>query len=428
MKKPGIITIPVRTFENFLSKSLVVLRKSAGILRELYVLLRARANIVERISVIVYICTFTLFTILFIVNLLDLVSWIKSIVPLTVAVILILTRLLEHSTEIAMLSSISQYLLKGDRSLIDELLGKFITGKQKIAYSDPVEDFFTTLEDLSREGKYEIRRRISEALPTLFHWKQEKAESLAKIMRGDWDDKRGTDVRRRVVEAIPYLIKKNPEIVKCFLEIREKDEVYTAIAIAEVTHEWLKTENKEAVEFHRNFRSTIPKCYSTEECQGVIEVFELLKLIEKNKFDACQKMRELSKSKNMFVRIGVARNLYRIFDEFPEETFNLMEYFLRPGEHKFVRMPISKDTNIKVIYNALKDPRLRGRAKSVSWKLIKDSDKLIRIAAFDFIDDLETIDTKLCQDIVNHVVNTEEDKDLLRRARKTQEDLEKIAK
>ena len=419
-------TRAARTFKRFFSNSLFVLRRFYAILRTLYNLLRV--HWLERLSVIVYICTFILITILLIAGLFDLISWINSTISLTAALILILARLLKHATESKIISSISQYLLKGDRSLIDELLGKFITGEWEIVYADPVEDFFTTLEDLAREGEYEMRRRISEALPTLFHWKQEKAESLAKIMRRDLDDKKGTDVRRRVVEAIPYLFKKNPEVVKSFLELREKDEIYTAIAIAEVTHDWLTTENKEAVEFRKNFKLTIQKFYSTEECQGIIEVFRLLKLIEKNKFEACQKMRELSKSKNMFVRIGVARNLYRIFDAFPEEAFNLMEYFLRPAEHEFVRMPIAKETNIKVIYNALKEQRLRGRAKCVLWKLTKDSEKLIRRAVFDFIDDLETIDIELCQNMVNHIVNTEEDQHLLRRARKTQEDLEKIAK
>lgn len=426
MKRPRIIIIALRTFRKFLSKSLFVLRKFIAILRTLHTLLRL--HWLERLSVVAYICAFILLTIVFLAGLFDLVSWIKSMIPLTIAVILILARLVQSSTEINIISSVAQYLFKGDISLIDELLGKFISGKWEIASLDPAEGFFATLEDLARQDSYEMRRRISEALPALFRWKLKKAESLAKILRCNWDDRWRSDIRRRVVEAIPYLLKKNPEVARSFLEVHEKDEIYTVIAIAEVTNEWLKTEKKKADEFLKNFKATIQEHYSLEEYQGVIELLNLLELIEKNKFEACQKMKELCKSKNVFVRIGVARNLPKVFDTFPEGCFNLMEYFLRPEENKNVRRPIAKEASTKAILDALKEPRFKERAESILWKLIKDSDDVIRITTFDLIDDLEKIDIRICQQIVNHVITTEKNQDLLRRARKIREDLAKIGR
>ena len=395
-------------------------------MRTLYFLLRT--NWLERLSVVVYICTIILFTIFLAAGLFSLTSWIIQLTTATAAIFVILARLKHSSTQIGVISSVAQYLIKGDISLIDDLLGRFISGRWQFKDSDPAESFFGSLEDLAVQGSYEMRRRISEALPALFHWKLKNSISLANVLRRDWDDRWRSDIRRRVVEATPYLLKKNPDAAKSFLEVHEKDEIYTIIAIAEVSHEWLKVEKKRAEEFLKNFKVTIKKCYSLEENEAIVELLNLLDLIEKNKFEACQKMSELSENKNVFVRIAVARNLPKIFDAYPEVCLKLMEFFLRSEEIKYVRRPIAKELSTKAIINALKETRFKDRAESILWKLIKDSDDIIRITAFDLIDDLQKIDIKLCQKIVSYIIGAEKNKDLLRRAGKTQEDLEKMGK
>lgn len=380
-----------------------------------------RVHMLERVSIAMYVCAIILTVFLFLAGLVDFGFLVELMITSTPAVVVILATLVKSSTESNVISVVAQYMLKGDISLIDELLGKFITGKWEVAGSDPAEGFFATLEDLARDGDYETRRRITEALPALFQWKLDKTERIATVLRSDWDADFKTDIRRRVVESIRYLLKKKPESVKFFLEIREEDEIYTAMAIAEVANEWLKVDEKKAERFLADFKTNIQQNYSKEESDGVTELLNLLKMVEENKFKAVENMDKKSKSNNIFIRIGVARNLHLVLEEYPKKCFSMMDYFLRPEEHENVRRPIAKENSTKAILNALKDLKLRKRAETILWKLIKDSDDIIRVTTFDLMDDLREIDIKLCQDIVAYVVNNEKNHDLLRRARRLQE-------
>ncbi len=279
---------------------------------------------------------------------------------------------------------------------------------------------------MAREGDYEIRRRISEALPALFRWDLQKSKEIAKILRHDWDQRWKSDIRRRVVEAVPILLNKDPEFAKSLLGIHKKDEVFTLMAITEVVFDWLKYNKAEANKFLEKFRLTVQRNYSLKEYESITKLIELLRLIEKDKFNAYKSIRELCKSKNVYVRIAVARNLYRIFDNLPEECLSMMEYFLRPDEDKNVRRPIAKETSTKTILTALKYPQYKEKAKSVLWRLVKDSDDIIRITAFDLMDEVKEIDLELCREIVNYVITNENNPHLLRRAKRIQDELYRL--
>lgn len=380
----------------------------------------------ESLSLLVNIIAIIFFTSLFVVRLIDFNTFIGSIVTLSITTTLLVFGLAQSRMEANIISSVAQYMLKGDISLIDDLLGKFISGKWEIATSDPAEGFFAVMEDVSWHGSYEMRRRISEALPALFRWRLDKAENIAKILRHDWDDRWRADIRRRVIESTPFLLSRRAESASFFLDYHEKDEIFTAIAIVEVAHEWLKSNKKRMDDFFANFKSKVQQVYSTEEIEGLTELNNLMNTISDNTLEAVKKMENLCKSKNVYIRIAVARHLPSIVQKFPDRAFTLMECFLRPEEHKYVRRPIAKENCTKAIINALKDSRLRNSAQSILWKLFKDSDEIIRITAFDLMDELMTVDIKLCQDIVAFIINTETDEHLKRRARRLQDQISKM--
>jgi hypothetical protein len=411
--------IVIFSFYN-IAKSITRMKKSEiiRILKGIYVIVRLRK--LESLSLLAHAIAIVFFTSLFIVRLIDFNTFIGSIVTLSITATLLILGLAESRFEANVISSVAQYMLKGDISLIDDLLGKFISGKWEITASDPAEGFFAVLEDVSRHGSYEMRRRISEALPALFRWRLDKAENLARILRHDWDDDWKTDIRRRVVESTPFLLSKKAESATFFLDYHEKDEIFTAMAIVEVAHEWLRSDRKKMEEFFVNFKSKVQQIYSAEEIEGLAVLNDIMKTISANTFEAVKKMEDLCKSKNVYVRIAVARHIPSVFQKFPDSAFNLMECFLKPEEHENVRRPIAKENCTKAIINALKDPRLKNRAESILWKLFKDSDEIIRITAFDLVDELMTVDLKLCQDIVNFVADNEKNEHLQRRARRLQ--------
>jgi hypothetical protein len=387
-----------------------------SILKMLYVIFRTRK--IESLTLCIYLIVVIFFTYLFMLRLIDFGTFIGTVVALCISLVSTMFGFIRSQTKVYIISSVANYLLRGDISLIDELLGKLITGRWEITTTDPSQGFFDALEDISYYGSYEMRRRVAEALPALYHWELKRAEKIAKVLRDDWDDKYRSDIRRRVVEGVLFLLSKKPESADFFLSYHEKDEVFTAMAVIEIANEWFKYDRKKRLDFFNKFHSMVQKIYSAQEIEGLNYLIDLLETISINPLEAVNKMKDASKNQNVYIRIAIARNLSKVVEKFPRQTFYLMEYFLRPEEHEWVRRPIAREKSTKAIINAIKNPRLEIIAKRVLWKLIKDSDQMIRIAAFDLVDELREIDSKLYQKIVNYVANNEANEDLQRRAKR----------
>jgi membrane associated rhomboid family serine protease len=390
-------------------------------LKRVYGTLRFRK--LESITLLVNIVAIILFIYFFIFGSIDLSTFIGSSVPLSITALLVSIKLAQSINETKMISNITQYMIKGDHFIIDQLLGKFIADKWAIQNPDPVSGFFDVLEDLSNEKEYEMKRRISESLPALFRWKTDRALKIAEILRQDWDSKKRSDNRRRVVESIPYLLPRRPEKAELFLDYYEKDEVFTAMAVIEVAHEWLKSNRKKLGDFVSEFLSKVQGIYNKEEIEGLIHLHGLMKTLTDNLTKAVKQMKTASKSNNVYIRIGVARNLSRIARKFPKSAFQMMQYFLRQDENKWVRKPIAKENNTRAVINALHNPQLKDEAKSVLLKLFTDSDKDIRKAALDLVDELVLVDRKLSKEIISHIIKTEKDEEILTRALKFQKQI-----
>jgi hypothetical protein len=366
------------------------------------------------------IYTTALLTYLFMIGLINFITFIELIlglVSLSGTIIKLIKDRIKNKLEINLISYVAQYMIYGDISLIDTLLGKFISGAKVVTLEDPAKSFFNALKRIIGES-YEMRRRVSEALPILFRWRLDEAEELAMILRDDWDDRWKTDIRRRVVESIPFLLSKKPESADFFLSYHDKDQIFVAFAIIEAIYEWLRSDKEKLEERLNRFMSEAEKVYSQDEIRGLKVLNDIIKTISAKKYhEAIEMMENYAKDENLYVRLAVARQIPYVFPYFKERALSLMEYFLRPEENKNVRRPIAKENCTRAIIEALKNPKLKDKAESILWKLVRDSDEVIRIGAFDLIDDLMTVDRKLCQDIVNFVLNNEKNEKLQRRAR-----------
>jgi len=249
------------------------------------------------------------------------------------------------------------------------------------------ETIFTVLEELASRGNYERKRMITEALPSLISRDTKYSLRLMKILRADYDEKWKTDNRRRVVEAIPYLIKRNYLEVDDFLRVKEDDEFYVVIAIVEALDCLKSVSSEEAgrlIELLENQLGDEQKVF----------VYWLLNLLEKVRIkskDAIDMMKAITYNKTLSLilgtgddvyRISVARNLPQLLSVFPDDVLEIMNVLMKPEEHKNVRRPLVRPAR-DLIEFMLREKAYKNKVEKVIWLLTTDDDEIIPGTFFD---------------------------------------------
>ncbi len=221
---------------------------------------------------------------------------------------------------------------------LDDLLGDIIAGK-----SDDGRLPFTVLHAAARSPHWELKRRLSEALPALLQIDAAQTLSLIKTLRDDPPDPEWrTDIRRRVIEAIPALWQKRPQETAPLLRWRAGDEVYAALATLDALTEIDDAALSDAIQadllaqVKDNRRSTVT-LYAEVLAQCRVDPETAIRTIEQHRDDD-----------DRLVRICMARPLYRLLPSKPAETLKMMRYTLRtsksgrPVEHQNVRRAVSR--------------------------------------------------------------------------------------
>lgn len=352
-------------------------------------------------------------------GLLDLLTLLQVIFGLLLAFLPIYFYLIKKREQTMLISFTSKYLLEEEESKIDELLGILIAGKWEKLKIDPIEEFFKCIKGMCLKSDFEMRRRISEALPALFKIDLEESKDLVEILRRDWDEEWKSDNRRRTVEALPYIISKDKKFVRDNLHIIDGDEIFAIIAMVEVLAVWReRIKKKEAEKLFTELKNEMEECkYSKEEINAISELWDLLYLIHSEINRAITKFEELKDSPNIYIQICVARNLKHLCKRFPERTVNLMAYFIEEDRHKNVRRPIAKEDSVECLITLLRDRRHSEKAKEIIWKLINDKDDIIRLATFDKIEKILEIDNEFGKKILQHIIKNNRHPKLVERAK-----------
>jgi len=363
---------------------------------------------------------------------LDLLTLVQIVGGLILAGLPIYLYLVKKREQILLLGFTSKYFVEQDDAKIDDLLGLLIAGKWEKLKIDPIEEFFNTLKNLCYRGDCEIRRRMAEALPALYKLDLFESEELAEILRYDWDEEKWKgDNRRRMVESLPYIMKKDKKFAKKSLEVIDRDEIYTVIAIIEVIDAWSGQISKKQGE--KLFDSTVTQMrkigFGEEEIEIVVQLWGLLKLTHSDKKAAAVRFEELKNTPNVCLQICLARNLRRLCRGFPkccekpmcngtpEKILELMAFFLQEDKHRHVRRPIAKEQTLECLLVLLRYRSYREKAKQIIWTLITDNDDIIRLSAFDKIDNVLEIDANFGLDILQYVIENNHNSKLVERAK-----------
>lgn len=327
--------------------------------------------------------------------------------------------IIKKRNQIMLISFTSKYLLEKEESKIDELLGILIAGKWEKLKIDPIEEFFKCIKGMCLKSDFEMRRRISEALPALFKIDLEESKDLVEILRRDWDEEWKTDNRRRTIEALPYIISRDKKFVRDNLHIIDGDEIFAIIAVVEVLDVWREKINKKgSKKLFTELKNEMKECkYAKNEINAISELWDILDLIHSDINRAIIKFEELKDSPNIYIQICIARNLKHLCKRFPERIVNLMAYFIEDDRHKNVRRPIAKEDSVECLISLLRDRRNFEKAKKITWKLINDEDDIIRLATFDKIEKILEIDNDFGKKILQHIIKNNRHPKLVERAK-----------
>lgn len=318
----------------------------------------------------------------------------------------------------------AKYLLELDRDRLDDLLGFLAQERISKLKVDPIVEFFKAIKELYLKSDYEMRRRITEALPALFKINFEESMRLVDILRYDFDDKWKSDLRRRTIESFKYLTPRQLYFIKEFLQVFEKDEIYTIIAIVEVLDYWRsKRKKNEALKLFNQLLIQLSKSnFGRNEIDCIKIFWNILELISIDLDKAIKKFEKLKDDKNFYLQICLARNLKCLSKRYPEKMLGLMSYFLGDDKYVNVRRPIAKEDSIDCIINLCDHRNYEKKIKRVLWKLIHDKDDIIRITTFDRIEKILDKNKKLGKNIINEVKNDTNNK-LSKRAKRLLEQL-----
>jgi transcriptional regulator with XRE-family HTH domain len=236
--------------------------------------------------------------------------------------------------------------LSEEERYLDDLLGDCMAGRA--GGSMP----FTVFAAVARSPRWELKRRLAEALPSLLEHAAGSSYAawtvpLMETLRDDPPDPQWrTDIRRRAIEAAPTLWRVRPEAVPPLLRWREGDEVYAVLgtldALASIGDEALTNE----------IRADLLAHTEVEHRRAVALYAELLDRSVLDPDAALRTIDEHREDPERLVRVCLARSLRHLLSARPAETLKEMRYFLRrrrgapasapPVEHQNVRRAVAR--------------------------------------------------------------------------------------
>jgi transcriptional regulator with XRE-family HTH domain len=302
--------------------------------------------------------------------------------------------------------------LSEEERYLDDLLGDCISGRLAGEQTP-----FTVFAAVARSPRWELKRRLAEALPALLSVDAEWTIPLMRTLRDDPPDPEWrTDIRRRVIEAAPSLWEVKPEQVESLLRWREGDEVYAVLASLDSVAE-IESRGADAQLLER-IRTDLLAHVRAEWSEAATVYAQILKQAEHTPDAALGAIRERLHSQDRLMRICLARSLHHLLDVRPADTLKLMEYLLRQeeghsAEHQNVRRAVARHPE-KLI--AWLDPRgpLWGAhhadALGVLRTMASDRDVHIRRALSDILPNVVLHAPKVALELIEYYLLQDRDR------------------
>lgn len=302
--------------------------------------------------------------------------------------------------------------LTPEEGLIDDLLGEILARSSE---EHPLGMLFESLEAAAQQDRWEIKRRITEALPKLVQLQPDAALRLADRLRGDYHPDYRADIRRRVVEAVPVLYRYRPEAALQLLVYRPQDEVYTAMATVEVLHD-LESQGFMSAAMVQPYFVAL-RLDDPVQQEAIAYLRQLLQEARAHPEATLASLNANRAHAERIFRICILRVAPRLLRSLPEATLDLIAYFLRqnedgqPAEHQNLRRPVSKA--LPEILGLLQDqahkiPQLTNKIGLILQALAQDTDIHVRRALSDALDRLAGLNADLVVTILDTLIQDQD--------------------
>jgi transcriptional regulator with XRE-family HTH domain len=295
--------------------------------------------------------------------------------------------------------------LTPEEGLIDDLLGEILFRTHE---EHPLGLLFESLETAAQQDRWEIKRRITEALPKLVQLQPDAALHLADQLRGDYHPDYRADIRRRVVEAVPVLYRYRAEAALQLLIYRPQDEVYTAMATVEVLHD-LESQGLISPATAQPYLAAL-RLEDPVQQEVIAYLRQLLPEVRVHPEAALASLNAHRAHPERIFRICILRVAPRLLKSQPEAALDLITYFLRqnedgtPAEHQNLRRPVSRA--LPEILNLFQDqthktPQLNDKVGGILHALAQDPDIHVRRALGDSLDRLASLNANLVVSVLD---------------------------
>ncbi|GIK37689.1 MAG: hypothetical protein BroJett011_15220 [Chloroflexota bacterium] len=302
--------------------------------------------------------------------------------------------------------------LTPEEGLIDDLLGEILA---RGSDEHPLGVLFESLEAAAQQDRWEIKRRITEALPKLIQLQPDSALRLADRLRSDYHPDYRADIRRRVVEAVPMLYRYRPEAVLQLLIYRPQDEVYTAMATVEVLHD-LESQGLISATTAHPYLAAL-RLDDPVQQEAIAYLQQLLQETQAHPEAALASMNANRAHPERIFRICILRVAPRLLKSQAEAALDLIAYFLRrneagtPAEHQNLRRPVSKA--LPEMLNLLqgqasKMPELTSKIGTILQALALDPDIHVRRALGDSLDRLASLNAELVVKVLDLLIQDQD--------------------
>lgn len=330
------------------------------------------------------------------------------------------------------------YIIQGRRGLLDTLLGKLISGTWRRNEIYPADALFRLIDLEVGSGDYWVRRRVSEAIPMLSELDPKRSLELSLRLRADWSDAWKGDIRRRVVEALtndmgkkidPLIAKIKKDKAFEIISLRDKDEIYTAIASMEVLSTW-KLKSEQADSYMSEFLNVAQKRFSSSEIEALNWTRNLLTAGSKGSSaqDIFGLLHAGIRDTNELLRIAAVRNLLLSSARFPSAIFDLMQGIADDTSNisRNVRRPLAREATVRfVMDHAAAGPHSAKARKLLECLALTDPEKIIRTTTFDEIEYLAEKNLDYAKSLCLKVSANEDETELKGRAERVLHDIER---
>lgn len=298
--------------------------------------------------------------------------------------------------------------LSPEEGMIDDLIGEILSRSEE----HPLEVLFRSLEEAARQDRWEIKRRITEALPRLVQLQPDAALRLADLLRADYHPDYRADIRRRVVEAVPVLYRYRPEAALQLLAYRRQDEIYTAMATVEVLHE-LERSGQISPAGATPYLAAL-RLEDPVHQEAITFLRQLLVEVDQDPAAALASLQANRTHPERVFRICILRVTPRLLPDLPDQALDLLAYFLRrngdgqPAEHQNLRRPVSRALPEVLDLLAAADETRQDRIGQLLRALAGDPDIHVRRALGDALERLAVLSAEMAVPVLDVLIQDQD--------------------